>query len=859
MIRLNNSLSQYCYGITFLLWGILVSVNMSSYGQQHGLRFSGSEVPQNQRTTLDLSPNSYFSFKKEFTLSFQLTFPAELQRYFGYIIRIIDDNNRNVDLIFNYRNLSETSLNIIYLNEQTNILIETNLEELFENWEEVLLEVDLQKKNLKLSFGQTSIVAQNILLSRNVRFLFGGNNDNHFKTNTLAPMIMRDIKLSEGKKLLHHWPLNEIGGHIANDIVNNRNGVTTNPTWIGTFFRYWRTVYNDTISGQASVAFNSKDGVVYIAGHNSVINFHTSGNNALKYGYNNDFPHRFAPIHRAFYNAKQDKLCVYDIRNTSFNTFCFDSLKWDTIFTGPEISANYWHHNNQYLPTEEMLLIFGGYGQYEYRNDVHRFSFLNNQYDRLTTIGDVYYPRYLASLGYFSDTILLLGGHGSVSGKQVEGPQNFYDLTIFSLKDNRFLKKYDFIPPIEDVVFANSMVIDQSGSEFYALAFPNYSHHSYLQLLKGSMYEPNFELVGDRIPFRFMDILSFADLYYCHLTKQLIAVTLYYNNEIDKTHASIYTISVPPASLLKDKHLNEKHFLPVFFISLLIASLLIIFIAMYRYFRKKSILPYSQIKLQGTATDVRFIYSQSGNENTFLNRKNALYFFDGLKIFNRDGVNITHKFTPLLKELFLLIWLNSLKGNIGVSPEKLKEVFWCHMDEKKAISNRAVNIGKLKSLLEEIDTCKLSRQSGYWKIEFNKSVVFNDYLECLNLIRSEKTHKKEDITYLISIIANGAFFDDLSYDWLNTFKSEISNSIIDTLVNFGQSYDIKKDPDFVLSLANTIFCIDIINEEALVLKCKALIAEGKLSMAQNCYLDFTKKYNSLYEREFEISFNEIIK
>ncbi len=51
----------------------------------------------------------------------------------------------------------------------------------------------------------------------------------------------------------------------------------------------------------------------------------------------------------------------------------------------------------------------------------------------------------------------------------------------------------------------------------------------------------------------------------------------------------------------------------------------------------------------------------------------------------------------------------------------------------------------------------------------------------------------------------------------------------------------------------------MINEEALILNCKALIAEGKYSLAKNCYLEFIKKYKDLYASEFELSFSDIIK
>jgi len=206
-----------------------------------------------------------------------------------------------------------------------------------------------------------------------------------------------------------------------------------------------------------------------------------------------------------------------------------------------------------------------------------------------------------------------------------------------------------------------------------------------------------------------------------------------------------------------------------------------------------------------------------------------------------------------------LVWLNSMKGYNGISSEKLKELFWFHKDDKKAMNNRAVNIAKLKSLLEELDECNLSRETGYWKIEFNERVVYNDYLACLKLADNKKVLQKNDINKLINIINKGSFLEDLSYEWLDKFKADISNLMIDTLVEFGLSYEIKQDPDFILHLADTIFKFDIVNEEAMGLKCKALIAVGKHSMAKKCYTEFLKNYKELYDNDFEESYSEIIK
>jgi len=850
--------------ILFLMLFLLPET--STYGQQYGLRFSGAEVPQYQRTSLDLNPEGFFSFRNDFTLSFDLSFPPDLHRYYGYIIRIIDNEDTNVDLVFNYRDYETSGLTVVHKNQQTNIFLETNLVELFDNWKTIALAFDLKKNQLTLSFGDTSIVAKDILLKHKVKILFGGNDYKNFKTTDVTPMIIRDIRISEGNNLLHHWPLNESNGNFENDLVRNKRAQIQNPTWIRHLFQNWENVYNETIDGQATVAYNAKDEKIYLLGLNrmKIYDPFTKTNETLRY-YNT--PQSIIMGRQAFFDTLNDRLILFNIWDTNFSSFDFNTFEWNNIYTGPQNPTLYWHFNKHYLEKDNALLVLGGYGQYEFRNLVHKFSFSTNEYDTLQTIGDTYHPRYLAALGAVNDTLFLLGGRGSISGQQIESPTNFYDLTAFSLKNKRFTKLYDFIPPVEDAVFANSMVIDKTDDVFYALSFPNHEFHSYLQLVRGGLNEPHFELLGDKIPFQFEDILSFADLYYCKSINKLIAVTLFYDKDADSTDFSVFTISFPPEKFIEYTDKTRNVFSSKWHVLILVIAgsvLLFLFTILFIKYNKTLAVRDKDKRVEDTTNDESekvgesIIIDDSTKDVEEVSYRNAILFFGGFKIFNNDSVDITNKFSPLLKELFLLVWLNSMKGYNGVSSEKMKELFWFDKDDKKAMNNRSVNIAKLKSLLEEIDSCKLSRKTGYWKIEFDDNVVYNDYWACLKLADIKKVLQKNDVIKLIDIVNQGSFLEDLSYEWLDAFKADISNIMIDTLVEFGLSFNIKQHPCFIIKLAKTIFKFDIVNEEAMILKCKALIAEGKHSMAKKCYSEFIKNYNTLYDSDFDHSFSEII-
>ncbi len=71
------------------------------------------------------------------------------------------------------------------------------------------------------------------------------------------------------------------------------------------------------------------------------------------------------------------------------------------------------------------------------------------------------------------------------------------------------------------------MITIPGTNDFYALIYPTDKFNTTLQLIKGSLNSPEYQLMGDSIPYSFYDIASFADLYYCPLSKKLVAVTLY--------------------------------------------------------------------------------------------------------------------------------------------------------------------------------------------------------------------------------------------------------------------------------------------------------------------------------------------
>ena len=79
-------------------------IPFSSFGQEYGLEFAGQPNSKDQRTKLDLNPEGYYSFRGEFELSFSIQLRDIQPATFGYIARIVDIDNQNIDIILMARN-----------------------------------------------------------------------------------------------------------------------------------------------------------------------------------------------------------------------------------------------------------------------------------------------------------------------------------------------------------------------------------------------------------------------------------------------------------------------------------------------------------------------------------------------------------------------------------------------------------------------------------------------------------------------------------------------------------------------------------------------------------------------------------
>ncbi|MDN5204855.1 hypothetical protein QQ008_25920 [Fulvivirgaceae bacterium BMA10] len=244
--------------------------------------------------------------------------------------------------------------------------------------------------------------------------------------------------------------------------------------------------------------------------------------------------------------------------------------------------------------------------------------------------------------------------------------------------------------------------------------------------------------------------------------------------------------------------------------------------------------------------------NESEIKETDLNR-NAILMFGGFKVFDRNGINITNEITPRLKELFILLYISSLKTKKGISSEDLSSSIWHDLSRQSAINNRGVSTTKLRHILSKLDGIELKYKNQFWFITVSDA-VYSDYADFLDLVKEPFDIK--NLSGLTHILRTGEFLPNLSKEWLDPYKFNVSNRIIDIYTPLLKELWSTKDYDLLIDYCDIILTFDMVHEIAIRYKVAALRDQKKHQQALRVYQHFVGQYRQFYQEEFVVSFND---
>lgn len=842
-----------------LLFIISLGTGSPASAQSHGLRFASYEVLQDHRTMLDLTPAKPVCFSKSLELTFDLSFIPKQKTYFGYIFRLIGDEKHNIDLIYdNGVAAANGRFRVITGDKLSDIAFNMADQALFGGWNQFVVTLDATARKLSITAGgKTYVHTLDVSSGGCYQMMFGANQHKSFQTTDVPPMDLANVRLSADGKLAAFWPLDEYSGETAHNAKSKTAAVTKNPVWIEKLHAAWQPRKRMVTSGFACSALDQKREILYLIGEDSLHTYSVASQASISYPYQSGRLH-LAKGNQAFVDTVSGNLYTYNADQQRIARFDFASRKWDNnfVFPIPESSTEYWHSNKLYSAADSSLYIFGGYGHLTYKNSVHRYHLPTRQWTTLLTDTALFTPRYLAAGGLGAKGMYILGGYGSLTGQQILNPRSWNDLLLFDPRTKQWKKVYQTGANLPQLNFANSLVFPDE--HFYALSFPKNRYNSELQLVRGSLDNPEFSTMATSIPYAFHDTHSFADLFYCPGSRQLVAFTMTRSEDDKQTVMHAYTLLTPVHEARADVATAENEALPVW--PLIAAGAGILLGGAWLYLRRRNApinatKPESDLPAEIPAAPAPVRKSVSPVVSP---EKNSISLFGDLQLVDNDGNDITQALTPLIKELFLVILLYTIRWKRGINSDKLRELLWSDKSAESARNNRSVNLTKLKAILTKMPHCQIVMNAGHWKLDFDENEVQIDYLDFMN-ITSSKTVDRPMVEALIGITNKGSFLSNMEFEWLDPFKSEISNIVVNTYVNYAASIPVSEDPEFVIRLANNISYFDPANEEAMILKCKSFALLGKHSLAKSTFESFTREYNNIYGEEFRRELADILK
>jgi two-component SAPR family response regulator len=814
---------------------------------QYGLTFKAHAViDRDSRTSLDINDGASFDFPEGFSMEFDLKLmPAYLA--YGYVFRMISDDKSSFDLI---TNLNLNKLNFVLIessNELYNIEFKTAIPQ---QW--VKIKIALKDNSIRCAVDSISQTIPITLPSlKHIKIYFGSNEHPVFHTTDVSPMTVRNLILrnSQGKPV-RYWRMDKHGEKEVYDEIANRKALVKNGIWdIDRHLKWTKVTEIPLPEKNAQIACDSVQARLFIATSDSLMEYAIETNRITAWKTKKGAPVKTLGGSQMIYDYKSNRLISYSIMHPNLLYYDFAQKEWsgDFIEDLPPIQ----HHNRFIDPETDRLLVFGGYGMHTYHNDLWLHSLNESGEWRKYDYSHCITPRYLSAIGYWGDgKLIVMGGFGSLSGKQEEYPQSIYDVNEIDFRNNRCRKIGQLSGIKEPLAFGHSMIIEKPNRKLYALTYNNGKYHTHISLLSLNMETMEYSFQGDTIPYHFLDTESFCDLFLHRRTATMYAVVLHKGENTDDC-LQLYSLAYPPLKMSDvlqtrpDKVINDNSY-----ILITIAVLLLFALGAVVYLRKR------KNKASESASAVQ------RNTGKFIETRktsSTIFLLGGFQVFDKNGNDITDSFTPNIKAIFLFLLLNTLKDK-KITSEKLDETFYLGMDKLSAMNNRSVNITRLRVILENLGDVEVLNKSSYWHIHLGEDIVC-DYGEAITLLRrisnSKTVCNKADIQHILKLVSGGLLLPNLNYVWADDYKSEYTDLINDVLMKAVIQPEIRNDNKLLQQIANVILLHDSLDEDAIRLKCLALFNMGQKGAAKQCFDKFYAEYSEVFNEKPKFKFEDI--
>ncbi len=840
MTAINQNMCIYrVQSLLLCLFILMIQFIFANYASAQGIRFTGSDEPIEGRTSVAFFSDAVPTFRQAFTIDFDLQLPNN--NTIGYIVRIKEKNQGS---IFNLHYDKEEGQAVFRLNEEGKtslITIRIALEHLIErHWFPIRIEYDLQKGQIKLQIAneapQFATAPIESPYSPNITF---GRSDYMIDVPSFS---LRNFRIGNKEKEII-FPLRESEGNKLHNASGEVMGKVTNGTWLLNDAFHWQKHTVMHSSSPSGATYDPKRKSIYYFNQDSldIYEIQTGVKRSIRF---------LAPcpmklkLGNSFIDNEENRLYVYETyyekayNGPTVASLDLNDFSW-RIESSDYLQRELNHHASCFLADSRKLLLFGGYGNMVYSNDLLFYDLTEKSWSKPEHMrGDTILPRYFTSTGRseVNQKIYIFGGMGNESGQHIVGRKYFYDLYVLDPTTRKTTKLWDVDRRGGLFVPARGLVIPDSNW-IYMLGYPEHLTHSFIKLRRFAMQDGQYEELGDSIAIYSDKISTHANLYFDPHLKKLIALVQESDNDIRST-LTIYSLDFPAISE------SELYAFPgpgtqknTWFYALALSVLCIGALVYKIYRRPKQPEPVTVLPDEPKLPEQPQI--------------NRIYLFGDFTVIDRRGMDISHLFSTRLQQVFCLVLFHSYAT--GISSNLLTHLLWPDKPKDKAKISRGVAINNLRKVLSELDGVEIIYEDGHYRVIF-ESICYCDYWHLKELLTQGVDILSPQI---LSILERGEFLLGMDDPIFDKSKHDIESMLTERFQKCMIESREDKDWSSLFRAAEALLTIDTANEPALEQGLYALY-KGKLeSRAALFYKRFAENYRHLMGEDYTYTFEDI--
>jgi hypothetical protein len=828
-----------------LLFMMMLSA-IRSRGQ--GLQFGSNDSLMSKRTSYQVFKEDLPTFHDRLVIGFDLSLWDN--QHLGYILNLTDDQGNSYSLSAIYNQGSFLNFNIDSRSNKLSIPLPGALLKR-RKWFKVIVDLDLKGDKAGISVNGKWYRATGLGFNGKItaKITFGKNE--HY--SDVPNMAIKNLVVSNDDKT-YTFPLSEWTG---NDVFTNGGdnlGHVDNPAWLINESYFWKQKFMRTFNEVAGINFNERNEQFFIFKSDSLI-FYDAGRDATGA---KPFKNKLAvPLHlgKSIVNLKENKCYLYEVLRApqpapSIASFNLDSLTWD-FYGKSTITEQRHHHNIFYDKDFNNFYLFGGYGSFKYYNNFFKYDKTTDSWQQQSFTGARINPRFFsaASTADSNNDIYIFGGYGNQSGNQVVGGMHYYDLYRVNLGNHTIKKLWEIKPDEEAFVPANNLIVSKDKQFLYVLCYPHERPKTSLRLYKFSIKDGSYQVVSGTIPVVSERIETDHNLFY-NAKQDVFYCTTQEFETPSRSTIKIFALTAPPVSqeAYMAAHEPPKRSFTLYRI-LGGASALVLLCGIVVFFlrRKKDDEQPMPVESEETVTE-ETEKTEAGN------KANAVYLLGEFTVYDKNKRDITYLFSPKIKQLFILILLNSREKN-GVVSKRISTTLWPDKDVVKTKNIRGVTINHLRNILSDIEGLELAFLNDTYSFIIIEG-FYCDYFVVRDSLKQINGNEPSVFNHF-DLVARGGLLQHIPEIWLDDFKQEYEEALMPVILpvikKVYDAFDYKK----ALEISRIVLSIDPFNDIGIKFKLKALRRTKGIEHARKIYEEFSAEYEKSLGETYPVPFEKI--